>query len=194
MTRTGKFNTIKTLVTAIATHSARTGTKVGQLIFDPQGEYANVNKQDKTGLRLLGDDDDAVRIYKVDPDPSDTREKTLRLNFYDRDVLDAVWGLVSDATAPVNTNYAKSFRAADLTEPDANDYSAHNRWSWALVAFYGLLAKCGFTARTLPQPLRIALTADKATDFLAANPNAISPAGSGKYQLASPHAALSLAT
>lgn len=194
MTRTGKSNTIKTLVTAIATHSARTGTKVGQLIFDPQGEYANVNEQDKTGLRLLGDDDDAVRIYKVDPDPSDTREKTLRLNFYDRDVLDAVWSLVSDATAPVNTNYAKSFRAADLTEPDVNDHSAHNRWGWALVAFYGLLSKCGFTAPSLPQPLRIAFPAAKATDFLAANPNAIAPAGTGKYELTSPQAALSLAT
>lgn len=194
MTRTGKSNTIKTLVTAIANHSARTGTKVGQLIFDPQGEYANVNEQDRTGLRLLGDDDDAVRIYKVDPDPSDTREKTLRLNFYDRDVLDAVWGLVSDATAPVNTNYAKSFRASDLTEPDVNDHSAHNRWGWALVAFYGLLAKCGFAALSLPQPLRIAFPAAKATDFLAAKPNAISPAGTGKYQLTSPQAALSLAT
>ncbi|MDH3044294.1 ATP-binding protein [Gordonia alkanivorans] len=194
MTRTGKSNTIKTLVTAIANHSARTNSKVGQLIFDPQGEYANVNEQDRTGLRLLGDDDEAVRIYKVEPDPSDTREKTLRLNFYDRDVLDAVWGLVSDATAPVNTNYAKSFRAADLTEPDVNDHSAHNRWGWALVAFYGLLAKCGFAAPTLPQPLRIAFPSAKATDFLAENPDAISPAGAGKYELTSPQGALSLAT
>lgn len=194
MTRTGKSNTIKTLVTAIATHSARTGIKVGQLIFDPQGEYANVNEQDKTGLRLLGDDDSAVRIYKVDPDPNDGREKTLRLNFYDRDVLDAVWGLVSDATAPVNTNYAKSFRAADLSEPDPNDHSAHNRWGWSLVAFYGLLAKCGFTAPSLPQPLRVAFAADKATSFLAAHPNAITSAGTGKYQLTSPQAALWLAS
>ena len=194
MTRTGKSNTIKTLVTAIATHSARTGTKVGQLIFDPQGEYANVNEQDKTGLRLLGDDDAAVRIYKVDPDPSDTREKTLRLNFYDRDVLDAVWSLVSDATAPVNTNYAKSFRAADLTEPDVNDRSAHNRWGWSLVAFYGLLAKCGFVAPTLPQQLRIALGSAEADAFLAANPNAGTKAGSGRYELRTPQEALTLAT
>lgn len=194
MTRTGKSNTIKTLVTAIATHSARTDTKVGQLIFDPQGEYANVNEQDQTGLRLLGDDDSSVRIYKVAPDPNDPREKTLRLNFYDRDVLDAVWGLVSDATAPVNTNYAKSFRAADLTEPDRNDHSSHNRWGWSLVAFYGLLAKCGFSATSLPQSLRIAFPNDKATDFLAAHPGAIAPAGSGKYVLTTPQAALTLAT
>lgn len=193
MTRTGKSNTIKTLVTAIATHAARTGTKVGQLIFDPQGEYANVNEQDKTGLRLLGDDDGTVRIYKVDPDPSDSREKTLRLNFYDRDILDAVWGLVSDATASVNTNYAKSFRATDLSEPDANNYSAHNRWGWALVAFYGLLAKCGFQADTLPQPLRIALEGAKATEFLKDNPNEITSVAKGKYELRSPQAALSLA-
>lgn len=34
MTRTGKSNTIKTLVTAIATQAANSGTFVGQLILD----------------------------------------------------------------------------------------------------------------------------------------------------------------
>lgn len=193
MTRTGKSNTIKTLVTAVHRYGSEHQRSIGQLIFDPQGEYANVNKQDGTGLRLLGDDDSAVRIYKVEPDRSDPREKTLRLNFYDRDVLDAAWSLVSDATAPVNTNYAKSFRAADFTEPDSNDYSAHNRWGWALVAFYGLLAKCGFAASAFPQPLRIGLAEAKANDFLAENPGAIAPAGKGHYSVASPTAALALA-
>ncbi|MGH3738690.1 MAG: hypothetical protein ACRDT6_24280, partial [Micromonosporaceae bacterium] len=159
------------LVTAVHRYGSEHQRSIGQLIFDPQGEYANVNKQDGTGLRLLGDDDSTVRIYKVEPDPSDSREKTLRLNFYDRDVLDAAWSLVSDATAPVNTNYAKSFRAADFTEPDPRDFSAHNRWGWALVAFYGLLAKCGFAARSFSQQLRIGLAQDKATDFLTDVPH-----------------------
>lgn len=193
MTRTGKSNTIKTLVTAVHRYGSEHDRKIGQLIFDPQGEYANVNRQDGTGLRLLGDDDATVRIYKVEPDSRDSREKTLRLNFYDRDVLDAAWSLVSDATAPVNTNYAKSFRAADFTEPDPNDHSAHNRWGWALVAFYGLLAKCGFVARSFPQPLRIALAQDKAAPFISDNPDALAPAGRGKYAVRTPADALALA-
>ncbi|MEU6841406.1 DUF87 domain-containing protein [Streptomyces sp. NPDC046716] len=193
MTRTGKSNTIKTLVTAVHRYASEHHRSIGQLIFDPQGEYANVNRQDGTGLRLLGDNDETVRIYKVVPDPADSREKTLRLNFYDRDVLEAAWSLVSDATAQVNTNYAKSFRSADLTEPDRQDFSAHNRWGWALVAFYGLLAKCGFTATRFPT-LRIALAQDKAEAFLKENPDAqIAQAGRGKYAINSPAAALTLA-
>lgn len=194
MTRTGKSNTIKTLVTAVHRYGSEHGKKIGQLIFDPQGEYANVNRQDGTGLRLLGDDDSTVRIYKVDPDSRDNREKTLRLNFYDRDVLDAAWSLAADATATVNTNYAKSFRAADLTEPDRNDYGAHNRWGWAMVAFYGLLAKCGFQAPKLPQPLQIALADDKADAFLKANKNVpVKQIKAGKYIVETPTAALALA-
>ncbi|MFF7890675.1 ATP-binding protein [Streptomyces sp. NPDC007907] len=192
MTRTGKSNTIKTLVTAVHRYASEHQRSIGQLIFDPQGEYANVNRQDGTGLRLLGDDDRTVRIYKVVPDPSDSREKTLRLNFYDRDVLEAAWSLVSDATAQVNTNYAKSFRSADLTEPDRQDFSAHNRWGWALVAFYGLLAKCGFTTPRF-SALNVALPQEKADAFLKENPNAIVPAGRGKYAVNSPTAALALA-
>ncbi|MET7777888.1 DUF87 domain-containing protein [Streptomyces mirabilis] len=192
MTRTGKSNTIKTLATAVHRYASEHGRSIGQLIFDPQGEYANVNRQDGTGLRLLGDDDRTVRIYKVEPDPTDSREKTLRLNFYDRDVLEAAWSLVSDATAQVNTNYAKSFRSADLTEPDRQDFGAHNRWGWSLVAFYGLLAKCGFTAARFT-PLKIALPEEKAAAFLKAHPSEIVSASPGKYTVNSPSGALSLA-
>ena len=194
MTRTGKSNTMKTLVTAVHRYGSDHGEKIGQLVFDPQGEYANVNKQDRTGLRLLGDDDATVRIYKVEPDERDSREKPLRLNFYERDVLAAVWDLVADVTAPVNTNYAKNFRAADLTEPDRSDHSLHNRWGWALVAFYGLLHKCGYSAPSLPQPLTIAFKGDQATELLSAHPGALQPAGrAGSYKVPSPDAALKIA-
>jgi hypothetical protein len=194
MTRTGKSNTIKTLVTAVHRYGSEHQRSIGQLIFDPQGEYANVNKQDRTGLRLLGDDDGMVRIYKVEPDPADSREKPLRINFYDREVLDAAWSLVSEATAPVNTNYGKSFRSAVLSEPDQNDRSAHSRWAWATVAFYGLLAKCGFSGSALPQSLIIAAPADPMNEFMTAKPGAVVQAGkAGSYRVVSPTGAFGLA-
>ncbi|MET8386499.1 DUF87 domain-containing protein [Streptosporangium canum] len=194
MTRTGKSNTIKTLVTAVHRYGSEHKRSIGQLIFDPQGEYANVNKQDKTGLRLLGDDDSAVRIYKVEPDSADSREKPLRINFYDREVLDAGWSLVSEATAPVNTNYGKDFRSAILSEPDRNDRSAYNRWGWAMVAFYGLLAKCGFQGSSLPQELVIAAQSAPMNAFMAANSGAVTQAGRpGSYRVLTPVGALALA-
>ena len=48
---TGKSNTIKTLVTAVHRYGSEHNQSIGQVIFDPQGEYANINKQDRTGLR-----------------------------------------------------------------------------------------------------------------------------------------------
>ncbi|WP_249019485.1 ATP-binding protein [Conexibacter sp. S30A1] len=194
MTRTGKSNTMKTLVTAVHRYGSEHGERIGQLIFDPQGEYANVNKQDRTGLRLLGDDDTTVRIYKVEPDATDSREKPLRLNFYERDVLAAVWDLVADTTAPVNTNYAKTFRAADLTEPDRNDHSAHNRWGWALIAFYGLLHKCGYSAAALPQPLEVGFKTDLASELLNEHAGVLQPGSrAGRYKVPSPAAAFRIA-
>ncbi|MFQ6396641.1 ATP-binding protein [Nocardia sp. KC 131] len=194
MTRTGKSNTIKTLVTAVHRYGSEHDRAIGQLIFDPQGEYANVNRQDGTGLRLLGDDDSTVRIYKVEPSQSDSREKPLRINFYDREVLEAAWSLVSEATAPVNTNYGKNFRSAVLSEPENNDRSAQSRWSWAMVAFYGLLAKCGFHGDSLPQILTVAAPAPPMNAFIAANPGAAEQAGrAGSYRVKSPSGARALA-
>ncbi|MFD3519293.1 ATP-binding protein [Streptomyces sp. NPDC058653] len=193
MTRTGKSNTIKTLVTAVHRYGSEHKRSIGQLIFDPQGEYANVNKQDHTGLRLLGDDESTVRIYKVEPSSADSREKPLRINFYDREVLEAAWSLVSEATTPVDTNYGKSFRSSVLSEPDPNDRSRYSRWAWAAVAFYGLLAKCGFEAESLPQPLIIAAETGPMKDFLGNHPKVQVQAGrSGSYRIISPAAALAL--
>ena len=46
MTRTGKSNTVKTTVSAVALAAMKDGIPVGQLIFDENGEYANANHQD----------------------------------------------------------------------------------------------------------------------------------------------------
>lgn len=51
MTRTGKSNTVKILASMI--HKSR--DDVGQLIFDPQGEYANTNEQDSLSIYDIED-------------------------------------------------------------------------------------------------------------------------------------------
>ena len=62
MTRMGKSNTMKTLAVATYRHAKRIGEPIGQLLFDPQGEYANPNSQDDdTALAQLGGD---VVIYR----------------------------------------------------------------------------------------------------------------------------------
>src|SRR5690606_20133587 len=46
MTRTGKSNTVKTTVSAVAMAAMKSQLSIGQLIFDVNGEYANANHQD----------------------------------------------------------------------------------------------------------------------------------------------------
>ena len=155
MTRVGKSNTSKTICTAVFAHAARTGKKIGQLIFDPQGEYANVNEQDKTGLRLLGEGSDLVHIYKMRPDSRNGQEFPLAVNFYDTGEFPMVWGFVLDRLADVNAAYANAFKAAKLLDPDRADYpsgpagdqeyfEARDDVSRGRLAFYGTLAKAGF--------------------------------------------------
>lgn len=147
MTRTGKSNTIKTLVTAIATQASRSGASVGQLIFDPQGEYANVNEQDQTGLRLLGDVS-RVRIYRLGADGSDPQVLPLAMNFFDPANFDAVVDFVNSVVNNQFGTYAyvKSFTSINWSEPDRNtDRGDWITWSKAVLGVYGLLVECGIT-------------------------------------------------
>lgn len=54
MTRLGKSNTMKTIATAVAQYAAEKDVAIGQLLFDPAGEYANVTVQDRTAFPKLG--------------------------------------------------------------------------------------------------------------------------------------------
>ena len=51
MTRTGKSNTTKIMAEAVfeLRYNSDSPRKVGQIIFDPNGEYANANAQDAGG-------------------------------------------------------------------------------------------------------------------------------------------------
>ena len=66
MTRMGKSNTMKTVAARVFAVSERRRAAgeppIGQLILDPQGEYANPNTQDGTELAAIGVDH--VVIYK----------------------------------------------------------------------------------------------------------------------------------
>ena len=87
MTRTGKSNTTKTIAKALfELRSEDQGTKVGQLIFDPNGEYANDNPQDQGCLRNLqyvkSDYNGHVQTYGSHRHPHDPDRNITKFNFY----------------------------------------------------------------------------------------------------------------
>lgn len=171
MTRTGKSNTIKTLVTAIFRHSSAAGARVGQLIFDPQGEYANINEQDETGLRLLGDTPDQVRVYKDRPDMSKPVERALRINFLDPSTLSTVWAMVQQEVAESSSSgaqYMAGFRGVTMEQPDPGDFGAINHFERNRLAFYALLERAGISGPL--SSMRVTLSKQLISDLGSAVP------------------------
>lgn len=76
MTRTGKSNMLKIL--AVATH-AELNEEVGQLIFDPSGEYARPSAQDEVALGNLHEhhpdvSEDEITVFKYKSDENNDTE------------------------------------------------------------------------------------------------------------------------
>jgi Helicase HerA, central domain len=151
MTRMGKSNTMKTLAVATYRHAKRIGEPIGQLLFDPQGEYANPNSQDDdTALAQLGDD---VVIYRFGARADEAGVRPLQINFYDATQIDAAQEVIGDVLAgAAKGEYINNFIDAELgdPQPDADgrvNFSRRNRNARARFCFYALLAKAGFAAR-----------------------------------------------
>lgn len=200
MTRAGKSNTNKTIAAAVFEHAAKTSRKIGQLIFDPQGEYARVNKQDKTGLRLLGYGTDRVKIYTMRPTPGNPLEFPLAINFYNQSQLPLVWDMIIDYLKDQTTAYATAFKTAKIMQPDRGDFPsgpAGDGEYWEAVfgaqkgqlALYATLNKAGLSVGStsgfslsfkMARAMRDALLADIPGVLNVTNP------GQGKCAVTSP--------
>lgn len=100
MTRTGKSNTTKTIAAAI--HRLRREEqplRVGQLILDPNGEYANDNPQDQGCLRRVADDSgsdsEEVVTFGMVQHRNDEHRRLTKFNFYGDELSPSV--LTKDA-------------------------------------------------------------------------------------------------
>jgi hypothetical protein len=155
MTRMGKSNTMKTLAVATYRHAKRIREPIGQLLFDPQGEYANPNSQDDdTALAQLGDD---VVVYRFGARADEVGVRPLQINFYDPAQIDAAQEVIGNVLAgSASGEYINNFIGAELAEPQPGpdgqvNRSRANRAARARFCFYALLAKAGFQASNAHQ-------------------------------------------
>jgi hypothetical protein len=88
MSRTGKSNTTKIVATAVfRLRALERGVRVGQLILDPNGEYANDNAQDAGSIRRVADHTrnataNDIVTYGLHPHPNDPGRRIIKLNFF----------------------------------------------------------------------------------------------------------------
>lgn len=161
MTRTGKSNTVKKIIQATVQLS-RSGVaverpelaKIGQIIFDVNGEYANKNLQDDDTCIFEILKEDTVRYSTV----SKEGFRELKANFYRE--LDVGWELLTNdpELLAADTHFIRNFRSVTLAEPAEDERSAHSRWERKRAIYFAILARAGFRP---PSDLRVRFSADK---------------------------------
>ena len=143
MTRTGKSNTVKATVSAVAMAALKSDIKVGQLIFDINGEYANANHQDD-GSAIADVFGEGVKRYRAIDTPG---FNDLRINFYEQP--DVALGLLDQLSrdARGSAQDITTFLTSPLDEPDqSEDRGEHNRWQVRRAAFFCVLNAARYRA------------------------------------------------
>ncbi len=169
MSRSGKSNGMKIVAEAIYRLRTQDLSKcrVGQLIFDLSGEYAQDNPQDGKALHCIHEvigvaRDGEVETYGLLPVPWDPDRKIMKINFFGEpfpptwrtvdveqamDQLLAGREIVKGIMAHLTTIYTTSFRDADLAVPlDAEgSRGIQTRYRRAILAYQTALAAAGLT-------------------------------------------------
>ena len=168
MSRSGKSNAMK--ITAEAIYRLRETNsehRIGQLIFDPNGEYAQDNPQDGAGLHRIHETlglprHDEVETYGLFKTQSDPHRRIMKINFFgdqfpqqwnDDDVevaleqLLAGRDIIREIMADETARYTTAFRDVDLSIPPsaAQDFGVQVRYQRAILCYRTALAAAGLT-------------------------------------------------
>lgn len=143
MTRTGKSNTVKTTISAVSLAAAEAQIKVGQLIFDMNGEYANANGQDDGSSINDVFFDNTVRYRGIDTEGF----FDLRDNFYYslENGLETIKRVIEQKDNL--SDAVLKFLMFEITNeiPDkTEDPSGHTRWKKKKAIYHLLLSTVGF--------------------------------------------------
>ncbi|MDP1694178.1 MAG: DUF87 domain-containing protein [Candidatus Woesearchaeota archaeon] len=158
MTRTGKSNTTKIILKSIFElrwHSDP--QKIGQVVFDPNGEYANENVQDQDknqnpnaikNIWMAGPSEEHedlkkyVITYGIIPHHLDPDRRLMRLNFYLDENLETGKEIINAALFADTTKYISNFRDVSLEPPqEGAEFSDITRYKRRILCYRALLAK-----------------------------------------------------
>ncbi|GBE00099.1 AAA-like domain protein [bacterium BMS3Abin07] len=188
MTRTGKSNTTKIIAKAVyelryPKKSTDKPLRIGQIIFDPNGEYANENAQDKDGnnnpnalkniWKINSDAQKANEVvtYGITRHPNDPDRILMLLNFYKDDNLQIGKDIIDSILAEDGTTYIKNFVQVSFEPPAPDDRSALTRYNRRVLAYRSVLARAGFN---VPNDLKASTKGLFNRDLLKAMQNSTS--------------------
>jgi hypothetical protein len=147
MTRTGKSNTVKQLVSVVMRTGMEHGLKIGQIIYDLNGEYANANQQDQGSIAEVYPDD-TIR-YRMIPTPG---FEPMLNNFY-RQISEGhntLRGLIESSKLARSAD-VEAFLSLDFEEPRKEDSSSDHEYQrqlaqhrLKLAAYQTMLTRAGY--------------------------------------------------
>ena len=190
MSRSGKSNGVKIVATAVyRLRDNNPDHRVGQLIFDLNGEYAQDNPQDGKGLHRIHegsghDRAQEVATYGLSAPEWDKSRKIMKMNFYgdplpgpgerwdpvrvDASLSQLMAGreIVRGLMADENARYTTAFRDVDLAPPRniATDRGQQIRYRRSILAYQTALAAAGLT----PPPWHPSVTGLFSQDLIGA--------------------------
>ena len=163
MSRTGKSNTTKIVATAVfrLRSPSEGAVRVGQLIIDPNGEYANDNVQDAGSIRRLaaltnGALEGDIVTYGLYEHPNDPGRRIIKLNFFgnepanwrdQKQVVEAMTALVEGKLmldgllAGQTAQYIAAFRNLRMDVPPDWDESTRTRYMRRVCAYRAILSE-----------------------------------------------------
>ncbi|NOQ23052.1 MAG: DUF87 domain-containing protein [Candidatus Aegiribacteria sp.] len=161
MTRTGKSNTTKIIAKSVyelryPNKSEDKALRIGQIIFDPNGEYANENAQDKDGndnpnaLKNIWEIRDSVNkanevvTYGITKHPNDPDRVLMMLNFYTNENLQIGKEIIDGILADDSTIHMKNFQQVTFEAPEPEDHRALTRHNRRVLAYRAVLDRAGF--------------------------------------------------
>lgn len=172
MTRTGKSNTAKIIAKSVYELRYPKSTddrplRIGQIIFDPNGEYANENAQDKdknnnpNALKNIWTinpkvkRDDEVVTYGLETHPNDPERRLMKINFYDEKTLQTGKDIINSQLADETAQYFRNFCQVRFQLPNKDDYPKTKdgesefwrelyRYTRRKLVYQTLLKKAGF--------------------------------------------------
>lgn len=188
MTRTGKSNTTKIIAKSIYElrypKDENNPLKIGQIIFDPNGEYANENAQDTDGkgnanalknvyqVRKEATKENEVVTYGITPHPNDPDRKLMLLNFFLNENLATGKEIIDSFFQEKESKFIENFKQIVFEIPDEQDKSASTRFKRRKLAYISLLAKAGFDVPKLSKDFSYSTDGLFSSEMLDGRPNA----------------------
>ncbi len=144
MTRTGKSNMVKQMVSVVMRVADECDAKIGQIIYDITGEYANANQQDKGALADIYPNN-TVRYRMLETKGFEELQNNFYIQLNDGF---AIIRRVVEENKNQQQNDVMVFLNTSFDEPEKDDQSSYKRWLVRTAAYQTMLYMAGYPSPT----------------------------------------------